>query len=83
MDLAAQTSAVAQHAAHCSGRLHARVLCRESEFMIRKVKEALKVKEPKEMGHNSWELHGGTEKRRTDQRSSAIQQQDSNNGEAR
>ncbi|KFD51714.1 hypothetical protein M513_07410 [Trichuris suis] len=34
-------------AAHCEGRLHPTVLCRESQFMIRKIKEALYIK------HNS------------------------------
>ncbi|KFD47468.1 hypothetical protein M514_11629 [Trichuris suis] len=44
---ATQTSAVAQHAAQCTGQMQAKVLCRESRFMIRKIKEALYIK------HNS------------------------------
>ncbi|KFD64505.1 hypothetical protein M514_23352 [Trichuris suis] len=44
MEQAAQTSAVAQHAAECTGQLQAKVLCRERQFMTRKIKEALYIK---------------------------------------
>ncbi|KFD47466.1 hypothetical protein M514_11627 [Trichuris suis] len=47
MEQATQTSAVAQHAAQYTGQMQAKVLCRESRFMIRKIKEALYIK------HNS------------------------------
>ncbi|KFD61356.1 hypothetical protein M514_26489 [Trichuris suis] len=44
MKHAIQTSAVAQHATQCTGQLRAKVLCKERQFMIRKVKEALYIK---------------------------------------
>ncbi|KFD60573.1 hypothetical protein M514_12602 [Trichuris suis] len=44
MEHAAQTSAVAQHAAQCTGQLQAKVLCKEGQFMIQKIKEALYIK---------------------------------------
>ncbi|KFD69994.1 hypothetical protein M514_17853 [Trichuris suis] len=53
MDQAAQTSAIAQHAAHCEGRLQATVLCRESQFMIRKIKEALYIMGRSDVGYSA------------------------------
>ncbi|KFD48942.1 hypothetical protein M513_10183, partial [Trichuris suis] len=44
MEQATQTSAVAQHAAECERPLQAKVLCKESHFMIRKIVEALYIK---------------------------------------
>ncbi|KFD66276.1 hypothetical protein M514_21563 [Trichuris suis] len=44
MEQAIQTSAVAQHATQCTGQLRAEVLCKERQFMIRKIKEALYIK---------------------------------------
>ncbi|KFD49626.1 hypothetical protein M514_09458 [Trichuris suis] len=44
MEQAIQTSAVAQHATQCTGQLRAKVLCKERQFMIRKIKEALYIK---------------------------------------
>ncbi|KFD54695.1 hypothetical protein M514_04395 [Trichuris suis] len=38
MEQAIQTSAVAQHATQCTGQLRAKVLCKERQFMIRKIK---------------------------------------------
>ncbi|KFD54694.1 hypothetical protein M514_04394 [Trichuris suis] len=44
MEQAIQTSAVAQHATQCTGQLRAKVLCKERQFMIRKIKEALYIR---------------------------------------
>ncbi|KFD54785.1 hypothetical protein M513_04485, partial [Trichuris suis] len=43
MERALAASAVAKHAAHCSGSLQSRVLCREPHLSIRRIKEALYI----------------------------------------
>ncbi|KFD62565.1 hypothetical protein M514_25301, partial [Trichuris suis] len=43
MERALATSAVAEHAAHCSGSLQTRVICKESHWSRRRIKEALYI----------------------------------------
>ncbi|KFD59960.1 hypothetical protein M514_27857 [Trichuris suis] len=44
MERALAASAIAEHAAHCSGSLQGRVLCKESHLPLRRIKEALFIR---------------------------------------
>ncbi|KFD45899.1 hypothetical protein M513_13237 [Trichuris suis] len=43
MERALAASAVAEHAAHCSGSLQTRIICKEPQLTIRRIKEALYI----------------------------------------
>ncbi|KFD58087.1 hypothetical protein M513_00850 [Trichuris suis] len=59
MERALAASAVAEHAAHCSGSLQTRILCKEPQLFIRRIKEALYIQHNTTINRdNGVEIHG-------------------------
>ncbi|KFD61194.1 hypothetical protein M514_00850 [Trichuris suis] len=59
MERALAASAVAEHAAHCSGSLQTRILCKEPQLFIRRIKEALYIQHNTTINRdNGVEKHG-------------------------
>ncbi|KFD45898.1 hypothetical protein M514_13236 [Trichuris suis] len=59
MERALAASAVAEHAAHWSGSLQTRIICKEPQFSIRRIKEALYIQHNTTINRdNGVEKHG-------------------------